>query len=232
MKELPGQLAGLDSEIREAAMKRVRGFEEDARIAGAQVKSLQQAVTSQAKTVTSSDADQVKLRELEIDARRAREQLESYLTKYREAIARNAENAVPANGRIIAYALMPASPTFPKTGPTLLLGSLAAFIVSLGLVVAVILLADGAAPVPAVAAAPAPRRGRVASRSCRSASTRCRATCARRAPRMNAREPWTPTVETFVDRLAEFAGDGSCRSWWRGRAKRARCRPRWSPRGG
>ena len=46
MKELQGQLAGLEQEIRAAAMKRVHGFEEDARIAASQVKSLQQAVAS------------------------------------------------------------------------------------------------------------------------------------------------------------------------------------------
>lgn len=197
MKELQGQLAGYEQEIRSAAAKRARSFEEEARIAGAQLASLQQAVTAQAQTVTSSDADQVKLRELEIDAKTARDQLESYLTKYREAMARDAENAVPANGRIIARALSPASPSFPKTGPTLLLAPLAALFASLGLVVAKILLSDGAAPAPA--AAPA----------------------ARREPRLpfgidpplqpptdesrDDRQAWTAEVERFADRLADTA---------------------------
>src|SRR5947208_12391760 len=100
-------------------MRRVRSFEEDARISANQVKSLEGAVATQAKTVTSSDDDQVKLRELEIDAKTAREQLESYLTKYREALARNAANASPANGRIIAFARAAAEPSLPKAGPTL-----------------------------------------------------------------------------------------------------------------
>ncbi len=195
MKELAGQLAGLDDEIRKAAIKRVYGFEQDARIAATQVKSLEQAVTNQAKTVTSSDADQVKLRELEIDAKQARDQLESYLTKYREAIARDAENATPANGRIIAAALAPSTPTFPKTGPTLLLAPLAAFFVSLGLTVAKILLTDaGATPPPKrqirrvepalpFGIDPPPPRPRMES----------------------VHEPlaWVATAETFVDKLVE-----------------------------
>jgi uncharacterized protein involved in exopolysaccharide biosynthesis len=200
MKELTGQLAGLEQEIRAAAMKRVHGFEEDARIAADQVKSLQQAVASQADAVTSSDADQVKLRELEIDARTARDQLESFLTKYREAVARDVANAAPANGRIIAYALAPSAPTFPKTGPTLLLAPLAGLFVSLGLVVAKILLGDGAPPARAIPAA----AGR------------------QRDPRLpfgidpplttdedigQERQGWTGPVESFVDRLAE-TGDG------------------------
>jgi len=192
MKELQGQLAGLEQEIRAAAVKRVHGFEEEARIAGAQVRSLQQAVGAQAQTVTSSDADQVKLRELEIDAKTARDQLESYLTKYREAMARGAENATPANGRIIARALTPGSPSFPKTGPTLLLAPLAALFVSLGLVVAKILLSDGAPAASAV----------------------------RREPKLpfgvdpplqsfDDRTDWTAEVERFVDRLADTA-EGEC----------------------
>jgi uncharacterized protein involved in exopolysaccharide biosynthesis len=195
MKELQGQLVGYEQEIRAAALKRARSFEEEARIADAQVKSLQQAVTAQAQTVSSSDADQVKLRELEIDAKTAREQFESYLTKYREAIARNAENAVPANGRIIARALSPIAPTFPKAGPLMLLAPLAGLFASLGLVVAKVLLTDGSVP----AAAPA----------------------ARREPKMpfgidppppaapeeirDDRQAWTAQVERFADRLADTA---------------------------
>lgn len=205
MKELNGQLAGLEQEIRAAAMKRVHGFEEEARIAGSQVSSLQQAVASQARTVTSSDADQVKLRELEIDAKTAREQLESYLTKYREAIARDAANAVPANGRIIAHALTPSSPTFPKTGPTLLLATLAGFFVSLGLVVAKILLSDGSAAVAKAAPAPAP-----AARPERDPSLPFGIDPLPAEPRKESgreRQGWTGAVESFVDRLAE-TGEG------------------------
>ena len=211
MKELAGQLGGIELEIRAAAMKRVRGFEEDAHIAASQVKSLEQAVTNQAKTVTSGDADQVKLRELEIDAKTARDQLESYLTKYREAIARNAVNAVPADGRIIAVARPPLNPSFPKTGPTLLLATLAALFVSLGLVVAKILLSDGAvAPVAAAGRAnlgsrdprtpfgidplPEEEDGRPPVEAPREESAR-------------ERQIWTAAVESFVDRLAD-TGEG------------------------
>ena len=202
MKELTGQLAGLDQEIRAAAMKRVHGFEEDARIADNQVKSLQQAVARQARTVTSSDADQVKLRELEIDAKTARDQLESYLTKYREAIARGAENAVPANGRIIAYALTPSSPTFPKIGPTLLLATLAGFFVSLGLVIAKILLSDGSETAKAI---PAPAAHPERDPSLPFGINPLPASAREESGR--ERQDWTAAVESFVDRFAD-TGEG------------------------
>ena len=216
MKELAGQLAGIELEIRAAAMKRVRGFEEDAHIAASQLKSLEQAVTNQAKTVTSGDADQVKLRELEIDAKTARDQLESYLTKYREAIARNAVNAVPADGRIIAVARPPLNPSFPKTGPTLLLATLAGLFVSLGLVVAKILLSDGAAA-PVAVARPAPSaRANIASRDPQTPfgidplPEGEDAPPTAEAPREETsreRQIWTAAVESFVDRLAD-TGEG------------------------
>ena len=212
MKELQGQLAGLEQEIRAAAMKRVRGFEDDARIAAVQVKSLQQAVTSQAQTVTASDADQVKLRELEIDAKTAREQLESYLTKYREAISRNADNAVPANGRIIAFAMTPVTPTYPKLGPTLLLAPLAALFVSLGLVIAAILLSDGAAPARLAAAPPQePSEPRLpfGIDPPMAAPSAPSTPAAPREESQRERHAWTSTLETFVDRLADTGGGES-----------------------
>jgi uncharacterized protein involved in exopolysaccharide biosynthesis/Mrp family chromosome partitioning ATPase len=153
MRELTGQLAGLDEEIRSAAGKAVRGFEDEARLAGAQVSNLEGLIAKQSKTVAAGDADQVQLRALELDAKTAREQLESYIEKYREASARDADDATPANARIIATAQEPLAPSFPKKLPTILLVTSAGFLLSAGIVVARALL-DGAG---AVAEAPISR---------------------------------------------------------------------------
>ena len=117
MRELSGQLAGLDEEIRAAAGKSVRGFEDEARLAGEQVSNLEGLIAKQSKTVAAGDADQVRLRALELDAKTAREQLESYLAKYREASARDADDATPANARVIDTAQEPLSPSFPRNFP-------------------------------------------------------------------------------------------------------------------
>ena len=94
----------------------------------------------------------MQLRALELDAKTARDQLESYLQKYREAVARDADNAAPADARIIASANEPRAPTFPKKGPTILLATLAGLIVSASAVAAHALLTDapGAAARPAL----------------------------------------------------------------------------------
>ncbi len=142
MKELAGELAGLDAEIRLAADKTVAGLESDAKLAAADVDSLSATLARQSSTVASGNADDVQLRALELDAKTASDQLESYLQKYREAVAREADNAAPADARIIASASEPRAPTFPKKGPTILLATLAGLIVAASAVAAHALLTD------------------------------------------------------------------------------------------
>jgi uncharacterized protein involved in exopolysaccharide biosynthesis len=156
MKELSGELAGLDAEIRLEADKTVAALESDAKLAAADVDSLGASLARQSKTVASGNSDDVQLRALQLDAKTAGDQLESYLQKYREAVARETENARPADARIIASASDPREPTFPKKVPTVLLGTLAGLFVSLGAVVAHVLLTDAV-----VVAAPARERERV-----------------------------------------------------------------------
>jgi polysaccharide biosynthesis transport protein len=151
MKELAAQLVGLDSEIRGAAEKSVRGLENDAHLAASQVASLTNALTAQSKTVASGNVDEVELRALELDAHAARDQLESYVQKYREAIARDADNAAPADARVISVASPPRSPTFPKKTETLALGTLAGLLLSTGIVVSRALLSQDPLETPAQA---------------------------------------------------------------------------------
>jgi succinoglycan biosynthesis transport protein ExoP len=143
MKELQAQMSELQSQIRLAAERTSRALENEARLAGDQVESLTATLAAQAKTVAAGNQDDVQLRALQLDANSARDQLESYVQKYREAIARDADNAAPADARIIAPANEPRTPTFPKKVPTLLLGTLAGLLLSAGVVVSRALLEGG-----------------------------------------------------------------------------------------
>ncbi len=157
MKELSAQLAGLDIQIRDAAARNVRVFENDARLAADQVASLSAAIKEQSRTVATGNADDVRLRALEMDAKAARDQLESYLQKYREAAARDADSGAPANARVIATAEPPRTPTFPKVWQTIALATLAAFVVSSG-VAAAAALAAGETEAPGTPVALSPPR--------------------------------------------------------------------------
>ena len=142
MQELNGQIAGLEAEMRAAAAKVVTGLEDEARLAGSQVRSLEAVVAEQSKTVATSNVDEVRLHALELDAKTMHEQLESYIEKYHEAMARDADNAEPPNARITSRALAPRTPVFPKKTPTLLMAALAGFFLSAGAVIAHTLLSD------------------------------------------------------------------------------------------
>jgi tyrosine-protein kinase Etk/Wzc len=130
IKELNAQLSDLEGQIRSAADRTVRTLENEAQIAGSRVESLQAAVDAQKTVVAGGNENEVQLRALEREARAQRDQLESYLTRYREALARDADNAVPADARIISRAIVPQLPSFPKKLPIMALTTLAVMVLA------------------------------------------------------------------------------------------------------
>ncbi len=140
MKELRAQLEGLETQIRAAADRAVRTLENDARIAGSRVESLQAAVDAQRGIVAKANGDEVELRALEREAKAQREQLESYLGRFREAAARDAASAAPADARVVSRAVVPDLPSFPKKLPIVLFATVIAFLFAIGAIVAKALL--------------------------------------------------------------------------------------------
>lgn len=146
IKELVAQVTDLDAQIKATADRVVRTLENDARIAEARVDSLTAAVEAQRDIVAQGNSSEVQLRALEREAKAEREQLESYLSRYREASARDAESATPADARVVSRALVPDLPSFPKKLPIVALTTLLALLFSIGAILARHLLANPAAP--------------------------------------------------------------------------------------
>ncbi len=159
IKELNAQLADLEGQIRAAAERAVRTLENEAKIAGQRVESVTAALDGQKKTASGANDDEVQLRALEREARTQREQLEQYMLRYREALARDAQNATPADARIISRAIEPTTPSFPKKLPTMVVATLATFLAALAAVVSRELLSGGA-PAPGDEAPRRKMRGR------------------------------------------------------------------------
>ena len=134
MKELSSQLADLESQVRSAAERAARAFENDSRAAGARYESLQAEMNLQKKTATLSNEDEVQLKALERDAVALREQLVSYRNKFLDAAARGNDTPSPADARVISRAFPQNEPTFPKKGPIVLLATLATFVVACALI--------------------------------------------------------------------------------------------------
>ncbi|WP_406858330.1 exopolysaccharide transport family protein [Alsobacter sp. KACC 23698] len=156
IKELAAQLANFDGQIAAATEKAVRTLENDAKIAAGRVESLMVTLNGyKQQSITASEND-VQLRSLEREARSQREQLEAMLTRYREATARDVKDAVPPDARIVQRADPPVVPSFPKKLPTIIIVTLATFLVSTMCIVSSELMSGRAiANEPAAPAAPA-----------------------------------------------------------------------------
>ena len=142
IKELTAQLQDLDAQIKASAERVGRTLENDAKIAASRVESLQAAVDGQRDVVVKGNTSEIQLRALEREAKVQREQLESYLSRYREAAARDGESATPADARIISRAVTPELPSFPKKLPIVAFATLLTLMLAAGVIVARHLLSD------------------------------------------------------------------------------------------
>ncbi len=136
IKELNAQLQDLEGQIRGAGERTSRTLENDGRLAASRVASIEAALDAQKKVVAQGNGNEVQLRALEREARTQRDQLEAYLGRYREATARDVDNAVPPDARLVSRAVAPQIPSFPKKAPIVALSTLAMLVVTIGLVIA------------------------------------------------------------------------------------------------
>ena len=135
LRALNSQLNDLEGQIRTEARKVLSGLETEAKTAAARETSLQRDLDELKLVSARADDQGVELRSLEREAAAQRELLESYLSRYREAISRGEGNYLPADARIFSRAVPPVEPYFPKILPI----TIAAFIASL-LIMAIITL--------------------------------------------------------------------------------------------
>jgi polysaccharide biosynthesis transport protein len=135
IKELRAQIGDLDQQIKKEAETMARSFENDAKLADARVTSQLVTFNQLKKQAETSNEDDVQLRALERDAKSQRDLLESYLGKYREASARGTLDSAPSEARIISRATPSSVPSYPKKLPTVVIASLATFMLMCGLVV-------------------------------------------------------------------------------------------------
>ncbi|MBN8535392.1 MAG: lipopolysaccharide biosynthesis protein [Rhizobiales bacterium] len=145
MQELRSQLADLEQQVRAAAERAARALENDARVAGARLQSLQTEMTSQKKSAALSNEDEVQLKALEREATALREQLNSYRNKFLDAAARTSDSTAPADARIISRAFAQNDPAFPKRLPIVLLATIGTLVITSAMVASLHLMARASA---------------------------------------------------------------------------------------
>lgn len=142
IKELKAQLADLEAHMRSEAEKIARAFENDARISAARVEQLKATMEQMKQQASQANGQDVELRALEREAKAQRDLLESYLSRYRDATAREDANAMPPDARVISRAFPASTPDFPRKIPIVIIATLATFILCVSLVAAIALFGD------------------------------------------------------------------------------------------
>ena len=136
VKELTAQVEGFDATLRAAAKQLAATLENEAQVAGARVANLEAALAQQKTAAGVANGDEVHLRALERVAQGYKDQLDSSVTKYEEALARQGSLATPADARIISRALPPQLPSFPKKLPFVAFATVATVVFTAGWVTA------------------------------------------------------------------------------------------------
>jgi succinoglycan biosynthesis transport protein ExoP len=158
-------IANVERQIRRETLKIVDGLQGQAKIAEARAASLRKSLEGLKTREGANLQDDVKLKELEREAKANRDQLEAMLSRFADSNTRQNLELQPGFARIIQYAQVPATPYFPRVGPMILLTTLAGLGLTLGLafLLEVIGQASRMAPVGGSDAAQQPRRSRHAA---------------------------------------------------------------------
>jgi polysaccharide biosynthesis transport protein len=127
------ELTTVNAQIRREALKVVDSLVGQAKIAAARANSLRNNLETLKGREAGANISDVKLKELERDALVNRTLLETMLSRFADANARQDLSLQPGYARIIQKALVPPSPFFPKPGPLVLLTSLGGLGLGLGL---------------------------------------------------------------------------------------------------
>jgi succinoglycan biosynthesis transport protein ExoP len=133
MKAAQKDVDNLGKQVRREALKIVDGLQGQAKVAAARADSLRASLEVLKGRETISLQDEVRLKELEREAKANRDQLELMLARFADSNTRQNLDMQPGTARVIQYASAPANPYFPKFGPTLLLTTMIGLGLGLGL---------------------------------------------------------------------------------------------------
>ncbi len=117
IKELNAQLADLRAQVRTEADKILSGLEAEAKLAQAREDQIKRDLAGLKVTTAKSNDAEVQLRALQREAASERELLESYMLRYRDAVARQSGRYLPVDARVISRAAAPVTADFPKKVP-------------------------------------------------------------------------------------------------------------------
>jgi Mrp family chromosome partitioning ATPase len=117
VQAINAQIADADQQVRAEAGKVLAGYENDLKVAEGRVKQLGAQFNEFKSQAAKAGEEDIQLRALEREAKVQRDQLEEFLARYRDGMAKQIAGAQPADARIISAATVPVKPAFPKIIP-------------------------------------------------------------------------------------------------------------------
>jgi uncharacterized protein involved in exopolysaccharide biosynthesis len=117
VQAINAQIADIDAQIRAEARKVLAGYENELKVAEGRVKQLTAQFNEFKSQAAKAGEEDIQLRALEREAKVQRDQLEEFLARYRDALAKQVSGAQPADARVISAATVPVKPAFPKVMP-------------------------------------------------------------------------------------------------------------------
>ena len=127
------ELTSINSGIRREALKVVTSLQGQAKIAADRAEALRSNLEKMKGRESGANKSDVKLKSLEREALANRTLLESMLSRYADASARQDTSQQPSKARIIQRAAIAPTAYFPKVGPTIFLTTVAGLALGLGL---------------------------------------------------------------------------------------------------
>jgi uncharacterized protein involved in exopolysaccharide biosynthesis/Mrp family chromosome partitioning ATPase len=134
MQELAAQIKDLDRQISAEAQKILDSVEAEAKLSKAREDEIARSLDQMKATAATANDAGVQLRALEREAAAQRDLLDTYLRRYREALARQNGDYLPADARIVSAAAVAIEPDFPKKIPMTAAASVAILILAVAFV--------------------------------------------------------------------------------------------------
>ncbi len=135
LKALQSQLSDYNRQIRNEARKVLAGLENDAKVAAQQADALKNRLAELKQDSAKTNADQVRLAELEREANAKGRQLDELISSFRDADTRLRAQVLPADARIISRASIPIEPYAPKVAAITIIAALATFVLGCAFVI-------------------------------------------------------------------------------------------------
>lgn len=148
MRQLNADLAGLKKQIAGEVEKVVDSLAKEASAAALRVEAVNKDLSAIKTRVVDTGPDEVKLRQLENEARSKRAELDRLQAQFEANRAKADSRVVPIEAQIVSRARPESVPIFPRKGPFAALAAFATFLFGLAITVTRALL-TGARPAPA-----------------------------------------------------------------------------------